>query len=110
MQIEGPFIIKVVDNSSSQSRELQLTFTTDFQSLSHDAQVKSFKDYIASLQQQIQATDDAQNQQGMLTIQQICEQLLPHLQDNEIPLDETIVIEMGQTSPFDHLLNSATLK
>jgi hypothetical protein len=110
MQIEGPFTIKVVDNSSTQARELHLSFTARFQSLAQAQRIQSFADYIQSLNRDIQATDDPKNQQGMLTILQICEQLLPHIQDNEIPMDETIVIEMGPSSPFDQLLNSATLR
>ncbi|MDH5570744.1 MAG: transcriptional regulator [Gammaproteobacteria bacterium] len=110
MQIAGPFTIKVIDNAGTQSRELQLAFTAAFQALPLAERSRKFADYIQSLQADILATDDPQNQQGMLTIQQICEQLLPHIQDDQLPLDETIVIEMGETSPFDHLLNSAILK
>ena len=43
----------------------------------------------------------------MLTRVQILGQTLPHIDADKIPLEETI--EIGQTSPFDQLLNKATL-
>jgi len=45
-------------------------------------------------------------------IAQVAQELYPHLESNEIPLEETIVIEIGpsQSSPFDDLLRGATLK
>ncbi len=110
MQIEGPFNINVVDKSDSQSRELQLTFTTEFQNLSLDKRISEFKDHLIQLQQNIQSTEADAEKQGMLTILQIAEQILPHVESDEIPLQETIVIEIGPSSPFDDLLRSATLK
>ena len=85
-------------------------FTDSFQHLDHENRVAEFNDHINILRQQIQTTDDPATQQGMLAILQISEELLPHLVDDEIPLEETIVIEIGQTSPFDHLLSGAKLK
>lgn len=110
MQIQGPFKISVIETSGGQGKELHLAFTDNFQHLDLDHRIAEFNDHLNILRQQIQNTDDPATQQGMLTILQISEQLLPHLTDDEIPLDETIVIEIGQTSPFDHLLNSARLK
>lgn len=110
MQIQGPFKITVIENTISQGKELHLMFTDNFQHLDHDNRVAEFNDHINILKQQINTTDDPATQQGMLTILQISEELLPHLVDDEIPLEETIIIEIGQTSPFDHILSSAKLK
>lgn len=110
MQIQGPIKIHVIDSTSGQGKELHLTFTDDFQQLDHENRLTEFNEHINILKQQIQATDDLATQQGMMTILQISEELLPHLVDDEIPLDETIVIEIGQTSPFDSLLSGAKLK
>ena len=110
MQIQGPFKINIIEASSGLGKELQLSFTNDFQQLNYDDRITEFTNHIDTLKQQINATNDAANQQGMLTILQISEELLPHLAEDEIPLDETIIIEIGQTSPFDHLLDSAKLK
>ena len=36
--------------------------------------------------------------------------LLPHIEADEIPLNEMIVIELGPSAPFEHLLDNAILK
>jgi len=110
MQIEGPFSINVVDKSDSPSRELHLTFTAEFQNFSLNQRTNEFTNYLNQLQQDIQTTDNDAEKQGMLTILQIAEQIFPHVESDEIPLQETIIIEMGPSSPFDDLLRSATLK
>ena len=35
------------------------------------------------------------------TWQQVCEQLLPHIEGDEIPLSETLVVEIAQTPGID---------
>jgi len=112
MEIQGPFTIAVNDNSETGLRELHLGFKPAFQNLELDIRVQTITDYLADLQKDINAESDANNQQGMMTILQIAQQLLPHLKNDEIPLDETIIVEIGpsQSSPFDELLRGATLK
>jgi len=110
MQIEGPFNIRVVTNEDSQTRELQLSFTAAFQQKNLQQRMEDFRQHISDLQQSVADTADEATRQGMLTILQISEQLLPHMEADEIPLDETIVIEIGPSSPFDQILNSAKLK
>ena len=110
MLIEGPLNINVVDNSDSNSRELEITFTTEFQSLDITGRVGDFKKHMNQLQKSIHATSEPGEQQGMTAILQICEGLLPHIEADEIPLTETIAIEIGESSPFDSLLAGATLK
>ena len=110
MLIEGPLDISIADNSSAQSRELEVTFTSAFKTLELNDRINNFKDHINQLQKSISGTDNPAEQQGMLAILQICEELLPHIEADEIPLDETISIEIGQSSPFDSILASATLK
>jgi hypothetical protein len=112
MEIQGPFTIAVNDNAETGLRELHLGFKPAFQQLDLQSRLTMVNDYLAELQKNIDAESDANNQQGMMTIMQIAQELLPHLETDEIPLDETIVIEIGpiQTSPFDDLLAGATLK
>jgi len=110
MLIEGPLNINVVDNSESHSRELEITFTAEFQSLDLDSRITHFKSHIAQLQHGIGESSESAEQQGMMAILQICEEFLPHIEADEIPLNETIAIEIGQSSPFDQILASATLK
>ncbi len=112
MEIQGPFTIAINDNSETGLRELHLGFKPAFQQQDLQSRLASIQTYLAELQKNIEAETDANNQQGMITIMQVAQELFPHLQTDEIPLDETIVIEIGpiQTSPFDDLLASATLK
>ena len=112
MEIKGPFTVSIIDNHDSGSRELHLGFKPAFQQLELAARIDSLKMHLADLHSSIEKETDASNQQGMLTIFQVGSELLPHLENDEIPLEETIIIEIGptQSSPFDDLLRGATLK
>lgn len=112
MEIQGPFTIAVNDNSETGLRELHLGFKPAFQQLDLQSRLETLKDYQASLQADISSNADETNQQGMITILQISQELFPHLESDDIPLEETIIIEIGpsQSSPFDELLRGATLK
>ncbi|VAW69130.1 hypothetical protein MNBD_GAMMA09-3224 [hydrothermal vent metagenome] len=111
MEIQGPFTIAINDNSETGLRELHLGFKPAIQQLSLDERLAAIKNHLSELHKNIEAESDTTSQQGMITITQIIEELLPHLEADEIPLNETIVIEIGpvQTSPFDDLLRGATL-
>ncbi len=111
MEIQGPFTIAISDNSDSGLRELHLGFKPAVQQQKLEERLSAIKNHLSELHKNINSESDANNQQGMITISQIIEELLPHLEADEIPLDETIVIEIGpiQTSPFDDLLRGATL-
>ena len=41
----------------------------------------------------------------MLIVQQIAEQLYPHVQNGELELDETIVVEIGRDYSSDSLMS-----
>lgn len=112
MEIQGPFTISVNDNSDSGLRELHLGFKPAFQQLELKQRIENLKEYVADLHSGINSEADTTNQQGMLTILQVVQELSPHLEADEIPLGEIIIIEIGpiQTSPFDDLLRGATLK
>ena len=111
VEIQGPFAISVNDNNETGLRELNLGFKPAFQQLDLAARIAAVKSHLTELQQNIENETDANNQQGMVTIAQIVQEILPHLENDDIPLEETIVIEIGpiQTSPFDDLLRGATL-
>ncbi len=112
MEIQGPFTISINDNKETGMHELHLGFKPAFQQQAHADRMQTVKEHIADLQQQVKEETDESNRQGMITILQIIGELMPHLEADEIPLEETIVIEMGpsQASPFDDLLRGATLK
>ena len=112
MEIQGPFTIAINDNSETGLRELHLGFKPGFQQLELAERLTTLNDYLTSLNNDIATEEDPNNQQGMIMIVQVAQELYPHLESNEIPLEETIVIEIGpsQSSPFDDLLRGATLK
>ncbi|MBL3527513.1 MAG: transcriptional regulator [gamma proteobacterium endosymbiont of Lamellibrachia anaximandri] len=106
MLIDGPLKIGVLDQPEMPGRELHLTFTPEFQALDQQAQEAQFQAYLQTLQQQIHSLkDDDQNRAGMLIVQQIAEQLMPHLQGGDLELDETIVVEMGRDESSLSLMN-----
>jgi len=111
VEIQGPFTIAVNDNSETGLRELHLGFKPAIQQADLKGRLSAVKNYLVELHKNIESESDTTNQQGMITISQIVQELLPHLEADEIPLDETIVIETGpvQPSPFDELLRGATL-
>lgn len=112
MEIQGPFTISVNDNSETGLRELHLGFKPGFQQQDLQSRLSSMQEYLNSLEQDISSETDENNKQGMLTILQIAQQLQPHLKTDDIPLGETIIVEIGpsQSSPFDDLVRGATLK
>jgi len=104
MEIDGPLSISIVENDTTGARELQLNFKPGFRTLDLDMRTVVFQKYIADLGKRISLTEDGPDRQGMLTIQQLAEQLLPYLSNDEIPLEETIVVELHTGSPLGGLL------
>jgi len=100
MEINGPFKIGSMQNDLG-GHELHLDFTAEFRAMNSAQQADSFQNYTTSLINEISRLDEHDaNRQGMLTILQVAEQLMPHIQANEIPLEETIVISLQQDNPF----------
>lgn len=110
MQISGPFSISIIDNTDTQSRELHLSFKPAFQRQPLASRLETVQAHIQGLQQGIEQEENEATRQGMLMILQIVEELYPHIEQDEIPLDETIVIEMGASSPLDKLLQGAIFR
>ena len=103
MEINGPFNIGTLQNDMG-GHELHLDFTAEFRALNSAHQADAFQNYINSLINEISRLDEKEtNRQGMLTILQVAEQLMPHIQANEIPLEETIVISLQQGNPFGNI-------
>ena len=103
MEITGPLNIGVLDNDTG-GRELHLSFKPEFRILNLQQQTESFQAFISTLINQIQKLDASDiNRQGMTTILQICEQLKPHIESNELPLEETIVVNIQTHSPFGNI-------
>ena len=103
MEINGPFNIGTLQNDMG-GHELHLDFTAEFRALNSAQQADAFQNYINSLINEISRLDEKEtNRQGMLTILQVAEQLMPNIQANEIPLEETIVISLQQGNPFGNI-------
>jgi len=106
MLIEGPIKIGVLDDPGQPGRELHINFSAEFQALDLQGQAASFTRYLGELQQGIDALAEGDaNRAGMLIVQQISEQLLPHVINGELELDETIVVEMGRDYSSDSLMS-----
>jgi hypothetical protein len=103
MEITGPIKIGILDNDTG-GRELHLDFRNEFRVLSLQQQTESFRNFISALINQIHQLDESDaNRQGMVTILQICEQLQPHFEANELPLEETIVVNIQSHNPFGNI-------
>jgi len=103
MEINGPFNIGTLQNDMG-GHELHLDFTVEFRAMNSAQQADAFQNYINSLINEISRLDEKDaNRQGMLAILQVAEQLMPHIQANEIPLEETIVISLQQDNPFGNI-------
>lgn len=109
MEITGPFKISVVDDPETLARELHLNFTPEFRALDARARADALQAYSDELQGSLDGALHAGERQGMLTMLQIAEQLLPHVATDELPVDETIVVELRSDSPLAGLLGDEQL-
>lgn len=96
MKIEGPLIVSVLDDDIQNKRTLEIDFTEQYQKLTVEQQTADMKKYIQQLFQNAEALPDKDsNRQGLLLIMQICEELLPLIQQQELDLNETITMELA---------------
>ncbi len=106
MLIEGPLKIAVLDQPDQPGRELHIDFTTEFQALESQDQAPAFRGYLGELQQGISSlSEDDPNRAGMLIVQQVAEQLSPHVESGDLELGETIIVELGRDYSSDSLMN-----
>jgi hypothetical protein len=111
MIIEAPFTIGVVDNEETGSRELQLSFTDQFRAESPQHRSESFSQYVNKLLDDINnLDDDSPDRMGMMSIHQISNELLPHIIADELPLLDTIVVEIGQDALMVNLLDGVPIQ
>lgn len=98
MDIKGPLKVGVVEPSPEGNYELHIDFADEFKTAELADQGAQFRGYLDELNQALGKGDlDERNAQGMLLIQQICEQLQPHIEAGEVALGETLVIEVQRT-------------
>jgi len=102
MDVTVPFDISVHDPKPD-LRELHFSFTDDFQVMSVDDRLETLRAYVASLIKQAQALEDIESQRGIITVIEITEQLLPHIQANNLPLQEVLIVEIGTAAEGESL-------
>ncbi|MGB5614246.1 MAG: transcriptional regulator [Sedimenticolaceae bacterium] len=97
MDIKGPIKVGVVEPSPEGNYELHIDFKDEFKVADLAAQGERFRAYIAELGAALKGDLDARDAQGIMLIQQVCEQLQPHVETGEVALGETLVIEVQRT-------------
>jgi len=102
MQIEGPFVIEVIDDESRNCRRVEVRFREDFQNLDTDQQCRRVESYIQHLYQLVKSLDqESADYQGVQLILPLCEQVRPYLADKSIDLTEIISLEID-IGPASH--------
>jgi len=110
MLIEAPFKISIVDKPDSQSKELHLTFTDYFSNSELLQRTHILEKYINELTDNIQQLPpDSQDRQGMLIIEQLAGQLLPHLANDDLDLGENIIVEINKGITINSLIENSQL-
>lgn len=100
MNIDGPMNITIADPADGQGKLLMIRFSPEFQAKELPEQAAEFKSHLGYLGEQIEAigSEEDRNRAGMMIIQQFCEQLLPHIEQGELALEEQIVLQVRQAS------------
>jgi hypothetical protein len=108
MEIAGPLTIGLVEKLDGPGRELHIGFREDFRRLPLAEQGAQFRAYLADLTAAVFELDEADpNRPGLLLIQQIAEQLLPHVEAGELSLGDTIVVEIGGVRQYIQLTDAS---
>lgn len=106
MLIHGPLTIGVLPHTHRQGYELHLSFTQDFRRMNLSDQGRVLGEYLAQLNEAIpNLAEDDRNRAGMLIVQQLVEQLLPHVEAGELALEDSIVVQIGPENPFTNLVS-----
>lgn len=102
--ITAPFSIDVTNKNDNDERQLHLQFTQEFRAMPADHRSVIFKKYVEDLHDMLmKMEDDNAEKAGILTLHQISSELLPHIVQDEIPVSETMVIELAQDAVFNHV-------
>jgi len=74
--------------------------------------LEALRAYIKSLVKQAETLVDPESQRGIVTVIQISEEIFPHIQSDNLPLDEVLIVEIGgaaEGSSLDELLDNKLL-
>ena len=109
LKISGPIKVSVIESETSFDRELHIAFTEEFKELAAAERKRQFHQYIESLQQHLtKPTDDDAEKQGVITILQFCEQLLPFIETDEIDLDQPIEAQIQSPIKISNFIDAGS--
>lgn len=94
MDVPAPFNISVHDPKPG-LRELHLSFTANFQLMAVDERLETMRAYIEFMLTEARTVKDEGAQRGLMMVIELTEQLLPHIQSGSLPLQETLIVEVG---------------
>jgi hypothetical protein len=98
MDISGPLKIGVIDTPDTPGWELQVSFTDEFKQADLADQGRIFQDYVRELVTNINSLPEGdRNRDGMAIVYQICSEMLPYIKEGQIALEETMMVEIGQS-------------
>jgi len=96
-EIDGPLRIAVVNEPDSPGWQLLVTFTEAFKAAPLEAQGAQFEAYRRRLMEDIARLPEGdRNRDGMAIVLQLVNEMLPYIQEGQIALEETIVVQIGQ--------------
>jgi hypothetical protein len=95
MEIEGPFKIGIIEDPLNPDTQLEFTFSLEFQALAFEERGPALRDYIRRMEQMAGSLpEDSADRQGMQIVLQFAEQVLPHVESDELALDEPITVDI----------------
>ncbi len=98
MEINGPLKIAVVDDPETQGWELVVSFTDEFKHQDLATQGHTFEAYVRELLDNINTLPEGdRNRDGMAIVYQLCSQILPYIKEGQIALEETMIVQIGQS-------------
>jgi len=105
MLVEGPLNLTLITDDGSVKRELHVKFAQSFQALSLEQRSHAMRDYVTALQKAVTDIDNDAEKQGMLTVLSFAEQVLPFIENDDMELGETIIIEIQSDFSITNLLH-----
>lgn len=110
MIIEGPYTVRLAENTESLENEIHVQFNADFVELSQEERGTVFGKHLAALRVLSKNTSsDHLDYPGIMTLLQFCESIYPYILNGEVPLEDPIVIEVEQMTPLESFLRGGRI-
>jgi hypothetical protein len=99
MEMAWPLKIGVVETTGEPGWEALIDFREAFRDLSLEHRGAAFRSYLTKLTMDIQSMPESDpGRPGMAIVQQLVEQLLPHVESGDLDLHETIRVGIDRNS------------